>query len=424
MTAFALRRRFGNPPLAALVIANGISAIGDWLYLTALPVFVYQRTGDAALLGLATAGRLVPWLLLSLPAGAAADRLPKRAILLASESARCVLMLMMAVVCATGGDLLAILVAAGAASAAGTFALPAQSSLAPDLARDDVELGRANALMSGLDSVATVAGPALAGLLLIGGRLELAFALNGVSFVAVVLLLLAIPSRPGATPSTPAAASPSSIVGGASTDGRPTWRAIAGLTAPSLVLDAAVTFASGALGVLPVVIAVELLGAGDAFAGALAAAGGAGGLVGAVAAARFAGGSLATGLAVGVPLAGLGLVVLAVGAEPVLALAAAAGATGGVVLLDTLNATRLQTAVPAGGVGRAFGLLNTLAAVWAMAGSIVPAVVAATYGAPAAVVVAAVVVLALGGSALWGHRPRANVQRSRCCPIVAPGASS
>jgi MFS-type transporter involved in bile tolerance (Atg22 family) len=95
-----------------------------------------------------------------------------------------------------------------------------------------------------------------------------------------------------------------------------------------------------------------------------------------------------------------------------------------VVLLDTLNATRLQTAIPAGGVGRAFGLLNTLAAVWAMAGSIVPALVAATYGAPAAVVVAAVVVLVLGGSALWGDRPRANGQRSRCCPTVAPGASA
>jgi hypothetical protein len=329
-----------------------------------------------------------------------------------------------AVVCATGGDLLVILGAAGAAAAAGTFALPAQSSLAPELARSDEELGRANALLSGLDSLATVVGPALAGLLLLGGRLELAFVLNGFSFGAVVLLLLTIPSRPGATASAQATATVPSTPTAVPRDERPSWQAIARLTAPSLALDAAVSFGSGALGVLPVVIAVELLGAGDAFAGALAAAGGVGGLMGAAAAARLVGSRMPGGLQAGMALTGLGLVGLALGAGPVIALAACAAATGGLVLLDTLNATRLQTVVPAGGVGRAFGLLNTLAAAWVMAGSAVPAAVAALLGSQAGVVAAAAVVLVAGGWAVWGDRRRTNGQSSRCRPAASPGGSA
>jgi hypothetical protein len=425
MTALAVHRRVANAPLAALVLANGISAVGDWLYLTALPVLIYLRTGDAALLGLAAAGRLVPWLLLSLPAGIVADRLPKRAILVVSETTRCVLMLAIAVLCVTGGDLLAILVAATAAAAAGTFALPAQSGLAPQLARDAVELGRANALLAGLDSLATVLGPALAGLLLLGGRLELAFAINGVSFGAVVLLLLALPSGRGApasaadfgTASAPDGAPAASHTG-------PGWRVIARLTAPTLVLDAAISFASAALTVLPVVIAVELLAAGDAFAGAIAAAGGLGGLAGAAAAARFVGAGLRSGFLAGVAVSAIGLVGLAAGAHPALALAGGAAATGGLILLDTLNATRLQTAVPAGGIGRAFGLLNTSAAAWAMAGSVLPPVVAASIGAPAAVTLAAGAVVVLGGAAVWGDRRRANGEPARCPKRELPEASS
>jgi hypothetical protein len=323
-------------------------------------------------------------------------------------------MFAIAVLCATGGDLLTILLAAGAAAAAGTFAMPAQSGLAPQLARDDVELGRANALIAGLDSVATVVGPALAGLLLAGDRLELAFAINGLSFAVVVLLLLALPSghRPPRFAS-PAAAPGAAGDAPAASDTEPGWRTIARLTAPSLVLDAAISFASAALAVLPVVIAAELLDAGLGFAGTIAASGGIGGLVGAASAARFVGSRLATGLAAGVVLSAIGLVVLAAGIHPALALAAGAAATGGMILLDTLNATRLQTTVPAGGIGRAFGLLNTLAAAWAMAGSVLPPVVAASLGAPAAVTMAAGVVAVLGGAALWGDRRRANGAPSR-----------
>jgi len=154
-----------NWPLSALVLANGISAIGDWLYLTAIPVLVYRETEDAALVGLAAAARLLPWLLLSLPAGAVADRVPGPRLLLAAESARASLMFAMTGLLLVGAPLWIVFGVALGAVAAGTFAMPAQGTLVPDLATNDAELGTANVLSSTFDNLACVVGPALAGML-------------------------------------------------------------------------------------------------------------------------------------------------------------------------------------------------------------------------------------------------------------------
>ena len=42
----SIRRLAANRALGALVLANGISAIGDWLYLTVVPVLVYRETEE------------------------------------------------------------------------------------------------------------------------------------------------------------------------------------------------------------------------------------------------------------------------------------------------------------------------------------------------------------------------------------------
>ena len=66
------------PSLFSLVVVRGVSSVGDWLYLAALPILVYQATGDIALVGLVAAGRLLPWLIMSIPAGVVVDRLSAR----------------------------------------------------------------------------------------------------------------------------------------------------------------------------------------------------------------------------------------------------------------------------------------------------------------------------------------------------------
>ena len=185
-----LRQLLANRPLAALVVAGAISGIGDWIYLTALPVLVYLRTDDARLVGLAVIGRLIPFFALSVPAGIAADRFPRRTILIASESIRGLAMLLIALLCATGADVVPMIVLTIVAAAAGTFSYPAQASLTPELATDDAELGRANAVFATLDSMGCVIGPGLAGLLIVTGGLPVAFALNGLSFAAVSVALI------------------------------------------------------------------------------------------------------------------------------------------------------------------------------------------------------------------------------------------
>ena len=83
-----LRAMTTNRPLAALIAVGAVSGMGDWLYLTALPILIYQRTGDAVLVGLTGAARLLPAIVLSMPAGLVADRFPQRSILMITEAAR------------------------------------------------------------------------------------------------------------------------------------------------------------------------------------------------------------------------------------------------------------------------------------------------------------------------------------------------
>ena len=114
-------------------------------------------------------------------------------VLHVTESIRAALMLLMGILVVTDAPLGTILVAAVVAAGAGTFATPAFGRLVPEVAADAEQLGRANVVGSGLDSLACVIGPGIAALLIVSGGLELAFVLNGLSFLGVVVVLCRIP---------------------------------------------------------------------------------------------------------------------------------------------------------------------------------------------------------------------------------------
>ena len=82
------RRVFANPALARLFIGEFVSSIGDWLYLVALLVVVYNAGASPVVLGVVGAARIVPYILLSVPAGIAADRFDRRMILIGTDLAR------------------------------------------------------------------------------------------------------------------------------------------------------------------------------------------------------------------------------------------------------------------------------------------------------------------------------------------------
>ena len=93
----AYRRVLGNGNLTRLLFGEFVSSIGDWLYLVALLVLVWDATGgDTVALGIIGAARILPYVVLSIPAGIVADRFDRRMILLVTDIVRGVLMLVIA----------------------------------------------------------------------------------------------------------------------------------------------------------------------------------------------------------------------------------------------------------------------------------------------------------------------------------------
>src|SRR6188474_780553 len=86
----------GNPAFVRLWIGSAVSLLGDQFYLVALPWVVLQLTGSAIAMGTILMTAAIPRAVLMLMGGAVTDRFSARRILMATASARAI------VVCAVG----------------------------------------------------------------------------------------------------------------------------------------------------------------------------------------------------------------------------------------------------------------------------------------------------------------------------------
>jgi hypothetical protein len=166
------------------------------------------------------------------------------------------------------------------------------------------------------------------------------------------------------------------------------------------VLDAAISFASGAVAVMPVIIASELHGEGLAFAGVLGAGAGVGAMLGGLTVGILRGGADRRITGAVVVVMAMAIAALGMTASPVTALGTMVVAVAGIVVLDVVNVTTLQLTVDDGRLGRALGLLHTSAGLWLVAGSAVPPVLAAVIGVDVALLATGAVVVVLGGLSL------------------------
>jgi MFS family permease len=171
---------------------NLLSNIGTWMQNLALGWLVLEITNSPFLLGLNGFLGSAPFLLFSLPGGAIADRLNRRKLMLGTQTTMMVLALALAILTSvrvvTIGEIFAISFLAGLASALNA---PAYQAVVLDLVqREDVT--NAVALNSAQFNMSRAIGPTLAGLAL--GSLGAAgcFYLNSVSFLALIIALLAI----------------------------------------------------------------------------------------------------------------------------------------------------------------------------------------------------------------------------------------
>jgi MFS family permease len=139
--AMAYRRLFRNRAFMRLLAGETISSVGDWLYLVAVIVVVYQVTEDPLVLGIVGAVRMIPFVVLSVPAGIVADRYDRRTILLVTDVARGLLMLVLAALVAAEAPVWTIVAGAVAAACCSTFFGPTIGAYLPAVVGDERDLG-------------------------------------------------------------------------------------------------------------------------------------------------------------------------------------------------------------------------------------------------------------------------------------------
>jgi len=169
-----------------------VSMIGTWMQITALGWLIYELTNSPLLLGAITASGQVPTWLFSLPAGAVADRVSKRRLLLFTQTVAMVLAFALAALSATpwirAWHIAALSALGGTAFA---FGMPAQQAFIAEMVpRSD--LMNAIALNSGTFNLARLLGPAIAGALMAAFGVPLCFLINALTFIAVIVALTLI----------------------------------------------------------------------------------------------------------------------------------------------------------------------------------------------------------------------------------------
>ena len=184
-----------------------VSSIGTWMEGLGVQWLRAQQTGSPVMLGALAAAQLGPMLVLGLFGGLAADRVDRRKLLLVSQTAMMLIAAGLAVAAGLGRATPPVLLALGLLNGvAMAFNTPAWQVLTPRLVPRD-ELHKAIALQGMQFNLARVVGPALAGLMLAQTSATVLFALNTVSFVAVLLAVASTaPAPPPPGPRPPARA--------------------------------------------------------------------------------------------------------------------------------------------------------------------------------------------------------------------------
>lgn len=345
-----------NPDLRNIQLALVGSVTGSWAYGVAIAVYAYKIDGAAGV-GLVGLIRTLPSALAGPFVAALGDRYQRLRVMVISDLARAALFVVAAAIVMTGGPSLVVYVIGGAIMLAGTAFRPAQSALLPKLTRTPEELTASNVVATTVESVGFFAGPALGGILLAVSSVETVFIVSAVTCVWSAVLVARV--RGGREkPSRPAAGGESFFS-----------HALGGFRAARddgnvfllLFLFTVQTLIAGALVVLIVVFALEMVFNGEAGVGYFNAVTGIGGVLGAgVAAAFVRSRNLTGGFVAGNMLWGLPLIVIGLAPESIVGYLMFAAIGLGNTVVDVAGITLLQRAVPDEVMSRVFGVLETV----------------------------------------------------------------
>ncbi|MEP7286557.1 MAG: MFS transporter [Chloroflexota bacterium] len=183
------------PNFRIYIGGQAISLIGTWLQATAQAWLVWQLTGSEAALGVVTMLNFLPLLFLGPWAGVWADRLDRRKLLIGTQLGAMSLAFILAILVQTNTvQLWHVFVLSTLLGVINALDLPAQQAFLGDLAGMG-EVRKAVNLNAMLLQVSRSLGPVFAGFLIAKLGNAPAFWINGLSFLAVVLSLLALRSN-------------------------------------------------------------------------------------------------------------------------------------------------------------------------------------------------------------------------------------
>ena len=346
-------------------LSFGAAWTSEWTLTVGLGIVAF-RDGGAEAVGLVALIRLLPGALAGPLLATLADRVRRERAITAIGLVRAAAMSLMAVVLASGGPTVLIYALAVVSTIAGTPFRAAHSALLPSLCATPDQLTSANAVRGMLDSLSTLIGPLLAAVLLEIGTPAAVFAAAAAASLWSALLVLRLDyeaPRPAGE----------SARRGLLADARDGLRALAGLPDLALLIGLGIsqTFTRGALNVLTVVMAIELLDTGEAGVGVLSAAVGAGAVIGSIGASLLVGSRRLAGW-YGASIALWGLPLVLIGAVPAQAPALILLAFIGVAnaLVDVSAFSVMARLAPDAVLARVFGIFEALIAFTIGLGSI------------------------------------------------------
>ena len=418
----AFKAVFTNPGLLRVELAWGFAITAYWAFIIALSVYAYDE-GGAAAVGLVGLVRVLPAFVAAPFAGMLGDRYRRERVMFVISLGRAAFMGATAVALFADSPIWLVYTLAGGVALSASMVRPMQSALLPQLARTTEELTAANLVVTTIESSGIFLGPAIGGLLLAATNAETVFAAAAVAFVLAALLVAGIKVE-GVGERAPREASffREFFAGFGAIGGDRNLRLIIGLYG-------AQTLIAGALNVLIVVAALELLDLGEAGVGFLNSAVGVGGLFGALAAFALVGRQrLASDFGLGLILWGFPIALVGVFPNPTIALILLGLVGVGNTVVDVAALTLLQRTVPDEVLTRVFGVVQSVFVATLGIGAIVAPLMTGTIGIRWAMVVTGAILPVLA-VLLWSRiraldaealAPTTELALLRAIPLFKP----
>ena len=387
------------------------SQAGDWLYNLALLAFVYERTGSTAWVGITTAARILPEVVLGPIGGVLADRYDRRVVMIASDVLRAAAMSALAVVALTGAPVILAPLLAAVCTAGGAAYPQCVVAVMPRLVGTG-DLAAANAARVGITSLCVIAGPALgAGLLLLSST-AVVFAVNGATFLIGAAVVTALPREALRRPTVAVDEVHASI----GADLAVGWRALREHpdALPLVGADVVSSAIYGALTVLFVLVG-ERLGLGAAGYGYLLSALGVGGVLSAGLAHRAASSDRPRrALIVAAAAIGVSLIALTLSGSLSVAVVLAAAIGAGLFATEVVADTTLQRSLDPAVFARAYGLAVPACVAGIAAGALLAPPCVAVIGLNGTLALAGGLVLAYAAAAFAQPQPAPALETA--CP--------